>query len=139
MADFVELITKFSSTGYDTLNAQLSTAASKATQTARATDGLTRALKNAGSGARQAERATDGYIHALQDIRLGVQSTIRQIAGLVGMYKMLEAATATLNRGIKFDQSWESSKLSIASVIGSVTQLADAQGHVLTGAEKFTA
>lgn len=139
MADFVELITKFSSTGYDTLNAQLSTAASKATQTARATDRLTRALKNAGSGARQAERATDGYIHALQDIRLGVQSTIRQIAGLVGMYKMLEAATATLNRGIKFDQSWESSKLSIASVIGSVTQLADAQGHVLTGAEKFTA
>ena len=70
---------------------------------------------------------------------MGVQSTIRQIAGLVGMYKMLEAATATLNRGIKFDQSWESSKLSIASVIGSVTQLADAQGHVLTGAEKFTA
>lgn len=139
MADFAELVTKFSSTGYDTLNTQLSTAASKATQTERATDGLIRALKDAGSGARQAERATDGYSHALQDIRSGVLSTIRQIAGLVGMYKALDEASAFLNRGVQSNAEWEQSRIGIASVIASVNTLTDAQGTVLTGQDAYNA
>ena len=139
MADFAELVTKFSSTGYDALSTQLDGIASKSKQAERATDGLSRALRSAGPGARQAERDIGGYIHALQDIRSGAHSTIRQLPALGGGYKALDGASSFLGRGIQSNAEWEQSRIGIASVIAAINTLTDAQGNILTGQDAYNA
>ena len=54
-------------------------------------------------------------------------------------YKLLSGAVAATSIGIQANSAWESQKFSIASIVSSTNQLADAQGRVLEGAEKFIA
>ena len=54
-------------------------------------------------------------------------------------YKLLNGAVAATNVGIQANAAWESQKLSIASIISSTNSLADAQGRILEGNEKFIA
>ena len=54
-------------------------------------------------------------------------------------YKLLSGAVSATSIGIQANSAWESQKLSIASIVSSTNQLADAQGRVLEGAEKFIA
>ena len=54
-------------------------------------------------------------------------------------YKLLSGAVAATSIGIQANSTWESQKRSISSIISSTNSLADAQGRVLEGAEKFIA
>ena len=68
-----------------------------------------------------------------------MRSLVLQVGAAYSAYKLLEKAVDAVNIGIQANQSWESQKLGIASVIGATNQLADAQGRVLQGSEKFAA
>lgn len=68
-----------------------------------------------------------------------MRSLVLQVGAAYSAYKLLRKAVDAVNIGIQANQSWESQKLGIASVIGATNQLADAQGRVLQGSEKFAA
>lgn len=68
-----------------------------------------------------------------------MRSLVLQVGAAYSAYKLLEKAVDAVNIGIQANQSWESQKLGIASIIGATNQLADAQGRVLQGSEKFAA
>lgn len=68
-----------------------------------------------------------------------MRSLVLQVGAAYSAYKLLGKAVDAVNIGIQANQSWESQKLGIASVIGATNQLADAQGRVLQGSEKFAA
>lgn len=68
-----------------------------------------------------------------------MRSLVLQVGSAYSAYKLLRKAVDAVNIGIQANQSWESQKLGIASVIGATNQLADAQGRVLQGSEKFAA
>ena len=68
-----------------------------------------------------------------------MRSLVLQVGAAYSAYKILGKAVDAVNIGIQANQSWESQKLGIASVIGATNQLADAQGRVLQGSEKFAA
>ena len=66
-------------------------------------------------------------------------SLTQRVLSVYAAYKLLDGVVATTNIGIQANKNWESQKLAIASIVSSTNQLADAQGRVLEGAEKFTA
>lgn len=70
---------------------------------------------------------------------LQMRSLVIQAAAAYSAYQILNKTVSAFNIGIQANQSWESQKLGIASVIGATNQLADAQGRVLQGSEKFAA
>lgn len=68
-----------------------------------------------------------------------LKNTAQNVLALVRAYKALDKIKAFAERGIAFNSSMEQSKISIGSLITSMATLEDAQGRVLTGAEKYAA
>nr|WP_294512657.1 hypothetical protein [uncultured Bilophila sp.] len=66
-------------------------------------------------------------------------SLTQRVLSVYAAYKLLDGVVAATNVGIQANTAWESQKLSIASIVSSTNQLADAQGRVLEGSEKFVA
>lgn len=115
MADFAELVTRFSSTGYDEVASRLDGLAAKAAAAGRATQSLTRALQDGHSGTRSA------------------------MDGLTGICAAMGEAAAFLESGIQSNDAWERSAIGIASAVAATHTLADAQGNVLTGQDACNA
>lgn len=66
-------------------------------------------------------------------------SLTQRVLSVYAAYKLLDGVVAATNVGIQANTAWESQKLSIASIIFSTNSLADAQGRILEGSEKFIA
>ena len=104
---------------------ELATAADRTQKSFKGFEGAGRSLSSLGNNASDAASKMKG---------LAVQ-----ILALVGAYKALQGAQSFLGRNFSFSSNIEDSKISIASVIGATNKIADAQGKVLTGSEKFRA
>lgn len=104
---------------------ELATAADRTQKYFKGFEGAGRSLSSLGNNASDAASKMKG---------LAVQ-----ILALVGAYKALQGAQSFLGRNFSFSSNIEDSKISIASVIGATNKIADAQGKVLTGSEKFRA
>lgn len=110
--------------GAKSLN-ELATAADRTQKSFKGFEGSGRSLSSLGNNASDAASKMKG---------LAVQ-----ILALVGAYKALQGAQSFLGRNFSFSSNIEDSKISIASVIGATNKIADAQGKVLAGSEKFRA
>lgn len=98
------------------------------------------------SGAAQASASLDSVSRSAQNIERNTAdlgrafaAAARQVAALVGAYKALDSIKGFVQRGVEFNSSMEQSRIGIASIITATTQLTDAQGKLLEGAEKYAA
>lgn len=96
-------------------------------------------MQGFGSGSDSASRSLAHASSVADALNQRFASLTQRVLSVYAAYKLLDGVVATTNIGIQANKNWESQKLAIASIVSSTNQLADAQGRVLEGAEKFTA
>ena len=97
---------------------------------------LEQSLRNAGSAGGSAGR---GIASGMADAAGSVKRLAAEVAGLYGAFKALEKVKGFVARGIEVNEQLESAHLSLSSIISATNNIYDAQGKMLTGAEKFAA
>lgn len=109
----------------------------------RAMGQLTRAVDKLARDYEQAGRAAAASGRTMSSSFGGAASSIRRVAvelaGLYSAMKVLDKMKGFVERGLEYNATLETSQLTIASIIGAVNDISDAQGRVLQGAEKFQA
>lgn len=96
-------------------------------------------MQGFGSGSDSASKSLAHASSVADALSKRLASLTSRVLATYSAYKLLQGVVTATNVGIQANQSWESQKLGIASVIGATNQLADAQGRVLQGSEKFAA
>lgn len=96
-------------------------------------------MQGFGSGSDSAAKSLAHASSVADALKQRLASLTSRVLATYSAYKLLQGVAAATNVGIQANAAWESQKLSIASIISSTNQLADAQGRVLEGAEKFAA
>ena len=97
---------------------------------------LEQSLRNAGSAGGSAGRRISS---GMADAAGSVKRLAAEVAGLYGAFKALEKIKGFVARGIEVNEQLESAHLSLSSIISATNNIYDAQGKMLTGAEKFAA
>ena len=96
-------------------------------------------IQGFGSGSDSASKSLAKASSVADALNQRFASLTQRVLSVYAAYKLLDSVVATTNVGIQANTAWESQKLSIASIVSSTNQLADAQGRVLEGSEKFVA
>ena len=96
-------------------------------------------VKSMGTETNSAAIALNKAATVSNELNRKLMSLAQTALATYSAYKLLSGAVAATSIGIQANSAWESQKLSIASIVSSTNQLADAQGRVLEGAEKFIA
>ena len=96
-------------------------------------------MQGFGSGSDSASKSLAHVSSVADALNQRFASLTQRVLSVYAAYKLLDGVVATTNIGIQANKNWESQKLAIASIVSSTNQLADAQGRVLEGAEKFIA
>ena len=76
---------------------------------------------------------------AFKGLASQVHRLAAEVAGLYSAFKAFDTLKGIATRGIEVNETLESAKLATASIISATNNIADAQGRVLQGAEKFAA
>lgn len=96
-------------------------------------------VKSMGTETNSAAIALNKAATVSNELNRKLMSLAQTALATYSAYKLLSGAVAATSIGIQANSAWESQKFSIASIVSSTNQLADAQGRVLEGAEKFIA
>lgn len=96
-------------------------------------------IQGFGSGSDSASKSLAKASSVADALNRRFASLTQRVLSVYAAYKLLDGVVAATNVGIQANASWESQKLAIASIVSSTNSLADAQGRVLEGAEKFAA
>ena len=96
-------------------------------------------IQGFGSGSDSASKSLAKASSVADALNRRFVSLTQRVLSVYAAYKLLDGVVAATNVGIQANASWESQKLAIASIVSSTNSLADAQGRVLEGAEKFAA
>ena len=96
-------------------------------------------IQGFGSGSDSASKSLAKASSVADALNQRFASLTQRVLSVYAAYKLLDGVVAATNIGIQANAAWESQKLSIASIVSSTNQLADAQGRVLEGSEKFVA
>lgn len=96
-------------------------------------------MQGFGSGSDSASKSLAKASSVADALNQRLASLTSRVLATYSAYKLLQGVVAATNIGIQANAAWESQKLSIASIISSTNSLADAQGRVLEGSEKFVA
>lgn len=96
-------------------------------------------VKSMGTETNSAAIALNKAATVSKELNRKLMSLAQTALATYSAYKLLSGAVAATSIGIQANSAWESQKFSIASIVSSTNQLADAQGRVLEGAEKFIA
>ncbi len=94
----------------------------------QASDALEKVSSAAADAQKNAEQMTDAFAGAA-----------KSILAVVAGFKALDSFKNFVQRGVQFNSSMEQSRIGIASILTAMTNLQDAQGRVLEGAEKYAA
>ena len=120
--------------------------ASSAQDISRAYDTMRERLRGLSTEARGASKEISNVTKSNMDVgaaaaNAGVRlrTLATEILALVGAYKALQAASSFVSRTFDFSSNLEDSQIAIASVLGATNKIADSQGRILEGAEKFNA
>ena len=96
-------------------------------------------VKSMGTENNSAATALNKAATVSDELNRKLMSLAQTALATYSAYKLLNGAVAATSVGIQANAAWESQKLSIASIISSTNSLADAQGRILEGNEKFIA
>ena len=118
---------------------------SSAEKTEAAADRLARQETAASNAAQRLAKDSATATRSLSGMSSGANSLSSSMAGaaksvlaLVAAYKSMTGLSSMARVGFQYNEQLEKAQLGIAAVIAATLDLADAQGRVLEGAEKFS-
>lgn len=85
-------------------------------------------IQGFGSGSDSASKSLAKASSVADALNQRFASLTQRVLSVYAAYKLLDGVVAATNIGIQANAAWESQKLSIASIVSSTNQLADAPG-----------
>ncbi len=136
------LLLKFDGSDSKKATQQLDKLASSASKTEKAFDSLVQEVdklqRTSGTAAESLEKipASRGKIRGLGS---DFDALAKKVAAVTAAYLSLSQLLQRVSVGFDYNDQLETSRLGIATVVAATLELADAQGKVLSGQEKFAA
>lgn len=97
------------------------------------------ATNSLGNRSAEAGRQLSGMSKTADSLRSSMSGVYGQLIAVVAAYKSFAAINAQMKIGFAYNEQLEKAQLGIAAVIASTMSLADQQGRLLAGQEKFNA
>lgn len=91
-----------------------------------------RSIAQVGNSATKAEKE-------VKSLGSTLKTAAQTALAMVGAYKAMSTVASFAQSGVLYNRQLENARLGIAAVLASTTELQDAQGRLLEGAEKFAA